>query len=52
MSQPTRSRGRWTQQGAVHIGTPKRYLGSIVALSGDGNTALVAGPRRTWVFVK
>jgi hypothetical protein len=49
----TRSRGRWTQQGAVLLGTVKRYLGSIVALSGDGNTALVGGGRgATRVFVR
>jgi hypothetical protein len=51
----TRKGDRWVQQGGGlvprgHVGSEK--LGSSVALSGDGNTALVGaeGANRAWVF--
>jgi hypothetical protein len=44
----TRSNGTWTQQGAKLVGNDSSgsfvYQGSSVALSGDGNTAIVGGP--------
>ena len=44
----TRSNGTWTQQGAKLIGNDTSgsfdYQGSSVALSGNGNTAIVGGP--------
>jgi hypothetical protein len=43
----TRSAGQWTQQGGKLVaasGPPLAYQGSSLALSGDGNTALVNGP--------
>jgi len=42
----TRSNGVWTQQGSKLVGTNAYYsrLGSSVALSADGNTAIVGGP--------
>ena len=43
----TRSGGVWTQQGAKLVGTGSIVgagQGSAVALSGDGNTAIVGGP--------
>ncbi|HVZ54278.1 MAG TPA: IPT/TIG domain-containing protein, partial [Pseudolabrys sp.] len=56
----TRSKGAWTQQGQKLIGngavgSPTQGFG--VALSGDGNTALIGGPNddsklgAAWVFV-
>ena len=56
----TRSGTTWTQQGPKLVGTGsagEARQGSSVALSGDGNTALVGGPRdngeagAAWVFV-
>ena len=58
----TRSGGVWTQQGDKLVGTTSQYGGGLwsqgasVALSADGNTAIVGGPsdNRTtgaaWVF--
>ena len=43
----TRSNGTWTQQGPKLVGTGARgyaLLGTSVALSADGNTAIVGGP--------
>jgi hypothetical protein len=43
----TRSGGVWTQQGSKLVGTGavgNAFQGSSVALSGDGNTAIVGGP--------
>jgi hypothetical protein len=60
----TRSGGIWTQQGNKLVGTTNEYGGGLwsqgasVALSGDGNTAIVGGPsdNRTtgaaWVFTR
>ena len=65
----TRSRGLWTQQGAKLVGTGAvgnlgAQQGASVSLSGDGNTAIVGGPRddfegenvlavgAAWVFVQ
>ena len=60
----TRSGGVWTQQGAKLVGTGAETpaaQGSAVALSGDGNTAIVGGPTQdtwydavgaAWVFVR
>jgi hypothetical protein len=48
----TRSNGVWTQQGAKLVGTPWAYpanQGYSVALSGDGNTAIVGGPNDNFV---
>jgi hypothetical protein len=40
----TRSAGIWTQQGGELVGIePGPYQGAAVALSGDGNTAIVGG---------
>jgi uncharacterized protein (TIGR03437 family) len=57
----TRSGGVWTQHGSKLVGTgaagPYESEGSSVALSSDGNTALVGGPSENnetgaaWVFV-
>jgi hypothetical protein len=60
----TRSGGVWTQQGDKLVGTTSQYGGGLwsqgasVALSADGNTAIVGGPsdNRTtgaaWVFTR
>ena len=63
----TRSGSSWTQQGAKLVGTGASGgagQGSSVALSGDGNTALLGGPNdvdrsatvpasgAAWVFVR
>ena len=57
----TRSGGVWTQQGSKLIGSGavgSPHQGWSVALSGDGNTALVGGPDdagdtgAAWVFVR
>ena len=60
----TRSGGTWTQQGGKLVGTTSEYGGGLwsqgasVALSFDGNTALIGGPsdNRTtgaaWVFTR
>src|ERR1043165_516689 len=57
----TRTNGTWTQQGSKLVGTGatgSAYQGYSVALSGDGNTALVggfadnAGAGATWVFTR
>jgi hypothetical protein len=44
----TRSNGVWTQQGSKLVGTgavgPKISQGASVAISADGNTAIVGGP--------
>ena len=59
-----RSGGAWTQQGSKLVGTTSAPGGGLwsqgasVALSGDGNTAIVGGPSddkttgATWVFVR
>ena len=50
----TRNNGVWIQQGDKLVGnTGARQLGSSVALSGDGDIALVGGPvglGATWVY--
>ncbi len=55
----TRSGGSWTQQGSKLVGTGavgQASQGASVALSGDGRTAIVGGPRdravagAAWVF--
>ena len=57
----TRSGGVWTQQGSKLVGTGAvgaARQGSSVALSADGNTAIVSGPwdngeiGATWVFTR
>jgi hypothetical protein len=58
----TRSNGVWTQQGNKLVGTgavgPLIYQGSSVALSADGNTAIVGGVAdnslvgAAWVFTR
>jgi hypothetical protein len=58
----TRSNGAWTQQGSKLIGSgavwTEIYQGSSVALSGDGNTAIVGGlgdnayVGAAWVFTR
>jgi hypothetical protein len=57
----TRSGGVWSQQGPKLVGSGasgSSYQGSSVALSADGNTALVGGPYdnssagATWVFTR
>jgi len=61
----TRSNGVWTQQGAKLVGTGVvpgieggASQGNSVALSGDGNTAIVGGPfdnslvGATWIFTR
>jgi hypothetical protein len=59
----TNSSGVWTQQGSKLVGTGVKGMypanqGSSVSLSGDGNTALEAGPAdgaatgAAWVFVR
>jgi hypothetical protein len=58
----TRSEGKWTQQGAILTGgkeeTGAAEFGSSVALSGEGNTALIGGweddltEGAAWVFTR
>ena len=54
----TRSGGVWTQQGAKLVGTGAAVgnanQGNSVALSADGNTAIVGGPNdgAAWVFTR
>ncbi|MGA8613148.1 MAG: hypothetical protein WB760_15900 [Xanthobacteraceae bacterium] len=56
----TRSGGVWTQQGSKLVGTGAvggAWQGSSVALSADGNTAIVGGPDdnrigAAWVFTR
>jgi hypothetical protein len=60
----TRSGGVWRQQGGKLVGTTSEYGGGLwsqgasVALSGDGNTAIVGGPSdnkttgAAWVFTR
>ncbi len=57
----TLSGGVWTQQGAKLVGTGATgaaYQGTAVALSADGNTAIVGGPDdasnagAAWIFVR
>ena len=57
----TRAGGAWSQQGAKLVGTGaagKAFQGSSVALSGDGNTALVGGAEdngqvgAAWVYTR
>jgi FG-GAP repeat len=59
----TRSNGVWTQQGSKLVGTgavnsPSANQGQSVALSGDGNTAIVGGPSdnfhvgAAWVYTR
>jgi hypothetical protein len=53
----TRSGGVWTQQGDKLVGTGAAVnadQGNSVALSADGNTAIVGGPvdRSAWVFTR
>jgi RHS repeat-associated protein len=57
----TRSGSTWTQQGPKLTGNGEernRYFGQSVALSGDGNTAVVGGPGEgenvgaVWVFTR
>jgi len=60
----TRSGGVWTQQGSKLVGTGavgNAYQGSSVALSADGNTAILGGPNdnynagrpgAAWVFTR
>jgi len=60
----TRSGGAWRQQGNKLVGTTSEYGGGLwsqgasVALSGDGNTAIVGGPSdnkttgAAWVFTR
>jgi len=50
----TRSDGAWIQQGQKLVGTgasANSAQGWSVALSGDGNTALIAGPNPVWVIL-
>ncbi len=52
----TRSGSTWSQQGPKLVpggeGGGDTMLGESVALSGDGNTALIAGNRTAWVFTR
>jgi uncharacterized protein (TIGR03437 family) len=61
----TRTNNQWSQQGGKLTGFAAAYLGTSVALSGDGNTALAGGPGglastfgrtpaigATWVFAR
>jgi hypothetical protein len=53
----TRSNGVWSQQGNKLVGTGGSEFaaqGSSVALSGDGNTAIVGGPfdGAAWIFTR
>jgi hypothetical protein len=56
----TRSGGAWTQQGSKLVGlgaSSPSAQGSAVALSGDGNTAIVGGPSSSdggaaWIFTR
>ncbi|PWU06996.1 MAG: hypothetical protein C5B51_11045 [Terriglobia bacterium] len=50
-----RASGVWTQQGSKLVGTgdsPVAVQGESVALSADGNTALVGGQSAAWVFTR
>jgi hypothetical protein len=48
-----RANGSWTQQAKL-VGSPAAgaHQGYSVALSADGNTALVGGPTQAWVFTR
>jgi hypothetical protein len=57
----SRAAAGWTQQGAKLVGTPtvgSQFQGTAVALSGDGNTAIVGGLQdngaagAAWVFAR
>jgi hypothetical protein len=51
----TRSGSTWTQQGPMLVDSARSrnaWFGFAVALSGDGNTALIAGSRGAWVFTR
>jgi hypothetical protein len=51
----TRSDGTWAQQGLKLVGTggsAPTQQGRSVALSADGNTAIVGGLRDAWVFTR
>jgi hypothetical protein len=55
----TRSGGNWTQQGEKLTGAAKSQFGTAVAVSGDGNTALIGAPHDgggdfgyTWEFAR
>jgi hypothetical protein len=54
----TRSGGVWTQQGSKLVGTGGTGQGYSVALSADGNTAIVGGPQDSgdvgaaWVYTR
>jgi antibiotic biosynthesis monooxygenase (ABM) superfamily enzyme len=56
----TRKNGLWSQEGEKLVGTGalSAYQGRYVAISGDGNTAVVTGPRdnnltgAVWVFTR
>ena len=54
----TRTGSTWTQQGAKLPAPDQSAFGSSVALSADGNTALIGGPNdnnsrgTTWVFTR
>ncbi len=53
----TQSAGVWSQQGPKLVGLESAEAGLSVALSGDGNTALVGGPDASgggaaWVFAR
>jgi hypothetical protein len=56
----TRSGGVWTQQGSKLVGTGATghaFQGNSVAMSGDGNTAIVGGPAdgligAAWVYTR
>jgi hypothetical protein len=51
----TPSGGTWTQQGPKLVGTGaagRTQQGRAVALSADGNTAVVGGLRDAWVFTR
>jgi len=53
----TRSAGVWTQQGSKLVGTGAANQGSSVAISADGNTAIVGGPAdnpagAAWVWTR
>lgn len=48
----TRSAGVWSQQGAKLVGTGGLGQGYSVAVSSDGNTAVVGGQAATWVFTR
>jgi hypothetical protein len=46
----TRTETQWTQQGSKLFRNNSRYFGQSVALSNDGNTALIGGLNASWVF--